>query len=162
MRIWSWQLIPYLSDLQFKGQLRELTAIMRSWRDNGTTNHILINKVMEYDKKHLTSYLLLYREEYMKRYHKDIDKGILYEFFDFASYKINQDFTWSPVTNKVVSVRILKNIFPNWHNKEYLRVCVCNLYEKYRFGIGKSKITQTEWDRILQGYKDITGEDWVL
>ena len=162
MRIWSWQLIPYLSDLQFKGQLRELTAIMRSWRDNGTTNHILINKVMEYDKKHLTSYLLLYREEYKKRYRKDIDRGILYEFFDFASYKINQDFTWSPVTNKIVSVRVLNNIFPDWHNTEYLRVCMANLYEKHYFGVGKSRITDEEWQRLLEGYKNITGEDYAI
>ena len=162
MRIWSWQLIPYLSDLQFKGQLRELTAIMRSWRDNGTTNHILINKVMEYEKKHLTSYLLLYRKEYIKRYHKDIDRGILYEFFDFASYKINQDFTWSPVTNKIVAVRVLNNFFPDWHNKEYLRVCMANLYEKHHFGIGKSRITDEEWQRLCEGYKAITGEDYVI
>lgn len=162
MRIWSWQLLPYLSDLQFKGQLRELTAIMRSWRDNGATNHILINKVMEYDKKHLTSYLLLYREEYKKRYHKDIDRGILYEFFDFASYKINQDFTWSPVTNKIVSVRILNNIFPDWHNKEYLRVCLSNLYEKHFFGIGKSSITDEEWETLCRGYKEITGQDYKI
>jgi hypothetical protein len=135
---------------------------MRSWRDNGTTNHILINKVMDYDKKHLTSYLLLYREEYKKRYHKDIDRGILYEFFDFASYKINQDFTWSPTTNKIVSVRILKNIFPDWHNKEYLRVCLSNLYEKHFFGVGKSRITDEEWQTLLDGYKNITGEDYVI
>lgn len=162
MRLWHYELLPYLPDAQFKGQLRELTVIMRSWRDNGTTNHILINKVMEYDKKHLTSYLLLYREEYIKRYHKDIDRSILYEFFDFASYKINQDFTWSPITNKIVSVRILKNIFPDWHNKEYLRVCLSNLYEKHFFGVGKSRITDEEWQTLLDGYKNITGEDYVI
>ena len=162
MRLWHYELLPYLPDAQFKGQLRELTVIMRSWRDNGTTNHILINKVMEYDKKHLTSYLLLYREEYIKRYHKDIDRSILYEFFDFASYKINQDFTWSPITNKIVSVRILKNIFPDWHNKEYLRVCLSNLYEKHFFGVGKSRITDEEWQRPLDGYKTITGEEYVI
>ena len=162
MRLWHYELLPYLPDAQFKGQLRELTVIMRSWRDNGTTNHILINKVMEYDKKHLTSYLLLYREEYIKRYHKDIDRSILYEFFDFASYKINQDFTWSPVTNKIVSVRVLNNIFPDWHNKEYLRVCLSNLYEKHFFCVGKSRITDEEWQRLLEGYKNITGEEYVI
>lgn len=162
MRLWHYKLLPYLSDLQFKGQLRELTAIMRSWRDNGSTNHILINKVMEYDKKHLTSYLLLYREEYIKRYHKDINRGVLYEFLDFANYKKDKDFTWSPTTNKIVSVRILKNVFPDWHNKEYLRVCMANLYEKHYFGVGKSRITDEEWQRLLEGYKNITGEDYAI
>ena len=105
---------------------------------------------------------MLYREEYIKRYRKDIDRGILYEFFDFASYKINQDFTWSPVTNKIVSVRVLNNIFPDWHNKEYLRVCMANLYEKRHFGIGKSRITDEEWETLCRGYKEITGEDYKI
>lgn len=53
-------------------------------------------------------------------------------------------------------------VFRGWHNKEYLRVCMANLYEKYRFGVGKSKISQEEWDRVLKGYKNITGEEWEL
>ena len=162
MRLWHYELLPYLPDAQFKGQLRELVAIMRAWRDDGKTNRLLINRVMDYDKAHLTSYFLRYREEYIKRYHKDIDRGILYEFFDFASYKINQDFTWSPITNQIVSVRILKNIFPDWHNKQYLRVCMANLYEKHHFGIGKSRITDEEWKRLCEGYKTITGEDYMI
>ena len=31
MRIWHYKLLPYLPDKQFKGQLRELVAIMRAW-----------------------------------------------------------------------------------------------------------------------------------
>ena len=138
MRLFHYALIPYLPELQFKGQLREVVLIMHQWRDEGRTNHLLINKVTEYDKKHLTSYLLLYREEYIKRYHKDINGDILYEFFDFADYKEYKDFALSSITNKIISVRILKNIFPDWHNKEYLRVCMANLYEKHFFGVGKT------------------------
>lgn len=144
MRLWSWQLLPYLSDLQFNGQLRELTAIMRGWRDKGATNHLLINRVMDYPKGELTSYFLLYDIEYSNRYHKQHCE-LATEFVNFSK---GDHFTVEP--------------FKGWHNTEYLRVCVCNLYEKHRFGVGKSKITQTEWDRVLQGYKDITGEDWVL
>ena len=143
MRLWHYKLLPYLPDAQFKGQLRELVAIMHDWRDKGTTNHLLINRVMEYSKQDLGGYWLLYREEYNRRYGKDLPVPNL-EFYDFCCGSSNQP----PLKG--------------WHNKEYLRVCVCKLYEKYRFGVGKSKITQTEWDRILQGYKDITGDDWVL
>lgn len=162
MRIFHYAMLPYLPDLQFRGQLRELVAIMRVWRDTGKTNHLLINRVIEYDKKHLTSYFLRYREEYRKRYHKEIDRGVVWEFLEFANYKKDEDYKFSISTNEIVSVRLVKDIFPDWHNKEYLRVCVCNLYEKYHFGVGKSKITQTEWDRILQGYKEITGEEYKL
>ncbi len=162
MRLWHYQLLPYLPDAQFKGQLRELVAIMRAWRDNGTTNHILINKVMKYDKKHLTSYFLRYRVEYIKRYHKDIDRGVFYEFLEFADYKNNEDYILSAITNEIISVKIVYDLFSNWHNTEYLRVCMANLYEKHRFGIGKSRITDEEWERLLDGYKNITGEEYVI
>lgn len=47
MRLWHYKLLPYLPAAQFKGQLRELVAILHTWRDKGQTNHILINRVME-------------------------------------------------------------------------------------------------------------------
>lgn len=53
-------------------------------------------------------------------------------------------------------------LFDGWHNKEYLRVCVCNIYEKYKYGLGKSKVTEKEWNTLLDGYKNITGEDYVV
>lgn len=37
-----------------------------------------------------------------------------------------------------------------------------NLYEKYKYGVGKSKITESEWKLICQGYYDITGEEYKL
>ena len=45
MRMWHVELLPYLPDMQFRGQLRELVAIMHDWRDKGKTNHLLINHV---------------------------------------------------------------------------------------------------------------------
>ena len=147
MRIWDYRLLPYLPDAQFKGQLRELVAIMHDWRDKGNTNHLLINKVMEHSRKELYYYFSIYETEYIRRYGKSLDKYET-EFVHFCYHHKSSSMSSA--------------CYEGWHNKEYLRVCVCNLYEKYRFGVGKSKITQTEWDRILQGYKDITGEDWVL
>lgn len=163
MRLWSWQLFPYLSDMQFKGQLREVTAIMRDWRDKGDTNHLLINRVMEYEKVHLTSYFLRYNEEYRKRYGKNIDSNIYWEFLNFADYEVEKDYKLSFANGvDIVSIRILRNIFPDWHNKEYLRVCMANLYEKHHFGIGKSRITDEEWQVLLDGYKAITGEEYKI
>ena len=71
MRLWSWQLLSSLPDMQFRGQWRELVAVMRDWRDKKTTNHLLINRVMEYPKQDLGGYYLIYREEYQKRYGKE-------------------------------------------------------------------------------------------
>ena len=33
MRLFHYALIPYLPELQFKGQLREVVSIMRDYRD---------------------------------------------------------------------------------------------------------------------------------
>lgn len=140
MRIWDYRLLPYLPDAQFKGQLRELVAIMRDWRDKGTTNHLLINKVMEYPKGRLSSYFWLYREEYIRRYKKPFSDKTTDEFFRFAE---GDYFTRKP--------------FKTWHNKEYLRVCMANLYEKHFFGVGVSRITDEEWETLCRGYKKITG-----
>lgn len=120
-------------------------AIMHDWRDKGKTNHILINRVMEYPKSDLTSYMWLYCEEHGRRYDFDCKENLLNEFIDFAE---GGHFNPYP--------------FKCWHNKEYLRVCICNLYEKYRFGVGKSKISQEEWNKVLQGYKEITGEEYQI
>ena len=142
MRIWHYKLLPYLPDLQFKGQLRELVAIMRAWRDTGTTNHLLINRVMDYPKSDLYGYFLEYAVEYEKRYgekpkHTD-------EFREFGEHCFAND------------------PFKGWHNNEYLRVCLANLFEKHEMGKGKSRISDDEWKRLLIGYKNITGEYWKI
>lgn len=151
MRIWSYQLLPYLPDAQFRSQLRELVAIMHDWRDKGTTNHLLINRVMDYPKSELYTYYLLYSALYYKKYRKSINKKYDDEFKEFA----NEDY------RTVIDVRN-NGLFDSWHNKEYLRVCVCNIYEKYKYGLGKSKVTDEEWNTLLDGYKKITGEDYVV
>ena len=143
MRLWHYKLLPYLPDLQFKGQLRELVAIMHDWRDKGKTNHLLVNKVMEYSKRELTAYFLEYELEYRRRYGKMLDK-YNQEFIGF--YDDNYELT----------------DYDGWHNKEYLRVCMANLYEKHFFGVGKSRITDEEWETLCKGYKKITGEEYVI
>lgn len=142
MRLWHYRLLTYLPDAQFKGQLRELVAIMRAWRDDGKTNHLLINRVMNYPKADLYGYFLEYAVVYERQY------GVLPkqtdEFREFGKHEFAQE------------------PFKDWHNKEYLRVCMANLYEKHHFGVGKSRITDDEWQRLLDGYKAITGENYKV
>jgi uncharacterized protein (TIGR02328 family) len=143
MRLWHYELLPYLPDAQFKGQLRELVAIMHDWKNKGKTNHLLINRVMEYSKRDLVAYFLKYEVQYQQRYGKWLYKysGEFIRFYD-DSEKLNG--------------------YDGWHNKEYLRVCMANLYEKHFFGIGKSRITDEEWQTLCRGYKEITGEEYVI
>lgn len=142
MRLWHYKLLPYLPDAQFKGQLRELVAIMHDWRDKGKTNHLLINRVMEYPKADFFDYFCVYADVYKGRY------GMFPKQTDeFVGFGYRQ-FTKKP--------------FKCWHNKEYLRVCMANLYEKHFFGIGKSRITDEEWQTLCRGYKEITGEEYQI
>jgi uncharacterized protein (TIGR02328 family) len=143
MRLWHNELLPYLPDAQFRGQLRELIAIMHQWRDKGATNHLLINKVMEYSKRDLVVYFLEYEVRYHQRYGKWLNKysGEFRRFYDEDERLSGYD---------------------GWHNKEYLRVCMANLYEKHFFGVGKSRITDEEWETLCRGYKEITGEEYVI
>lgn len=146
MRLWHYALLPYLPDAQFKGQLRELVAIMHDWRDKGKTNHLLINKVMEYDKQELSTYFMIYKAWYKERYNKWLDDN---EFEKFAE----------PMPISEIVKR--KGLYIGWHNKTYLRICMANLYEKH-LGVGKSRITDEEWARLCRGYEEITGEGYDI
>lgn len=146
MRLFHYALLPYLPELQFKGQLREIVLVMHQWRDEGKTNHLLINKVMEYPKRDLTTYFYRYMWYYYERYGKHVNKKYVEEFerFSFA-YRDSGC-----------------HIFEGWHTKEYMRMNMSNLAEKHFYGIGKSRITDEEWKRLCEGYKAITGEEYKI
>lgn len=146
MRLWHYQLLPYLPELQFKGQLRELVAIMRAWRDEGKTNHLLINKAMEYERNELVRYYIYYEMVYHSRYGKWIDQKCWEEFKFFQKEESDKKKYYSD----------------GWHNKEYLRICMSNLFEKHKYGVGKSRITDEEWQTLLDGYREITGEEYLI
>jgi uncharacterized protein (TIGR02328 family) len=147
MRIWHYELLPYLPDLQFKGQLRELIAIMHDWKNKGTTNHLLINKVMDYSKEDLFRYSVRYNDECIRRYGKSMGEKYKKEFVDFC-----------PNRHSYLSYELFKG----WHTKEYLRSNMANLWEKHFMGVGKSRISDEEWETLLRGYKEITGEEYVI
>ena len=145
MRLWPYQLFPYLPDRQFRGQLRESLAIMRSWKLKGKTNSLIINNVMNYPKEEFYSYFIYYCEVYYERYNKEIKQIYKDEFKSFCN-----------------SSKLTDTIFKDWFNNEYIKICMTNLYEKYKYGIGRSRISENEWEILLNGYKTITGLDYEL
>lgn len=147
MRLWHYQLLPYLPERQFLGQLRELVAVMRDWRDEGTTNHLLINRVMDYPQSELTLYFYHYNVEHRRRYGSYVKDDYFREFTELLKQSLPPKSVF---------------LFDEWHNKEYLRICMANLYEKYKYGKGNSQITEEEWQKLLFGYKEITGEDYKI
>lgn len=146
MRLWSVDILEFLPDIQFKWQLREMMLVLHQWRDEGKTNHLLINKVMEYPKNDFARYFVHYEALYHKRYGKWLTK-------QWEEFKAFDD---TPLDKRS------EGVFTGWHNKEYLRVCMTNLYEKHVFGVGKSRITDEEWQRLVDGYRNITGDEYVI
>ena len=144
MRCWHKSMIKFLPDMQLKGQWRECALIAHELKEHGTPNHLLVNKVTEYSIDHFYSYCVAVWSEMQNR--------------GFTTTAQSMERVRA-LGGKIIATNTL---FDGWHNKEYLRVCMANLYEKHVFGVGKSKISQEEWDKVLQGYKEITGEDWVI
>ena len=141
MRLWHKDLIQYLPDLQLKGQWRECALIADAISKNGTPNHLLVNRVMEYPMDDFVTYCVLVWGE-MKNREFTATSQSLARIYRLDGTCISR-----------------KNIFDGWHNFEYLRICYANLLEKHN-GIGKSRITDEEWQRLCDGYKAITGEEY--
>ena len=76
MRMWHYKLLPYLPDMQLKGQLRELVAILHNWRDNGTPRHGLVNSVMYFPKAHFYSDFKMYQAVYEQRFRKPLNPKV--------------------------------------------------------------------------------------
>lgn len=150
MRCWHKDILRSLPDLQLKSQWRELVLMAKDLHERGFTNHLLINQIMSYNVNHFNSYCQIVMSAM-------IDRGIIVTAQSWQ--KLNAYTGFIPNSKLLVS---RDNLFKGWHNKEYLRVCMANLYEKHHFGIGNSRITDEEWQRLCEGYKQITGEDYVI
>ncbi len=156
MRLWHKDLIPYLPDLQLRGQWRECALIADALAKNGTPNHLLVNRIVECMPMNFSLYIRLVITQMKSR-------GFFVSNSSFEKIVKNLA-KWNSKQKMLQLPDIVKatDAFLDWHNKEYLRVCMANLYEKHRFGIGKSRITDEEWQRLCDGYKTITGEDYVI
>lgn len=128
MRLWHKDLIPVLPKAQLVAQWRECSAIAGAIIKNGTPNHLLVNKVLDYPISHFITYSLKIRAEMTRRGYK----------------------TMQSVEDKIVSLNpnytqiTYENLFKDWHNERYSKQCFYNLQEKYDCG----GLTEEEWKRI--------------
>ncbi len=156
MRLFHHAMIPYLPDLQLKGQWRECALIADALAKNGTPNHLLVNRVIEYPLEDFWIYCEAIVYEMKKR------KMVVRE--DTCIKILENLYTWKGAfclsPSRVYNARFC-GVFRAWHNDDYLRICYANLFEKHN-GIGKSRITDEEWQRLIYGYKRITGEEYVI
>lgn len=122
MRLWHKDLIPLLPRQQLLSQWRECCCIARHIREDGTPNHILVNKVLNYPDEEFNTYADRVIVEMRRR-----------------GYAVRPDRFWQWREN--TRIRDSDGLFEGWHNDRYLRQCLANLQEKYDCG----GITDDEW-----------------
>ena len=131
MRLWSKNLITTLPSKQLISQWREIMAIIGSIKKKGFPNHILVNKIMNYPLNHFSSYCKIVTDEIIKRGYKINKKKIIY-VYEFCG----EPNIW------------FCDIYIGWHNDEYIKICLYNMYEKYICG----GISKKEWDIVMNNY----------
>lgn len=84
MRLWHYKLLDCLDDFHIVAQYRELLAIKNAIDKNGTPNHRLVNKVLNYPISDFKKYFVLVLEEFYKRKIKYSIKKMI-EIYDWKS-----------------------------------------------------------------------------
>lgn len=137
MRLWHYQLVPYLPRQQLVSQWRECVCIAKSIHDKGTPNHILVNKIMDYSISDFNSYCNIVLAEMLRRGYKVSSQSIrkLEDYVDFAIDSKQKEY--AP--------------FKGWHDIRYAHQCFYNLEEKFDY----NGIPQKEWDAFCEGFKSI-------
>ena len=138
MRLWHKDLISVLPRQQLLGQWRECCAIAKAIDENGSPNHVLVNRIMDFDLSHFFSYGLLVFSEITKRgYNCDISK--------FLNRLPRREQGYRSIDSR--------DIFPDWHGTSYMDQCFYNLQEKYDCGT----ITEEDWRKIQKLYWEYYG-----
>lgn len=139
IRLWHYKLLPCLDDFHIVAQYRELLAIKGAIDKNGTPNHRLVNKVLDYPITEFKKYFVLVVDELKKRDIKYNHNKVL-EVYNWHSDAFNnKNNEWH------------KNPYPNWHNDRYLRQNFYNLDEKHDCGI----VSDSAFEKIKEVCKDI-------
>lgn len=141
MRLWHKELIPVLPRQQLLSQWRECCCIARNIAVNGTPNHLLVNKVLDYSCGDFMNYCGSVVGEMQSRGYKVSVKS--QEQFVNNVMSATKYFNNTVRTDTVV---VKKGIFEGWHNDRYFWQCYYNLQEKYDCG----GISEEEWQKIEQ------------
>lgn len=133
MRLWHWELIPYLPNLMILAQWRELCAIAKNIQEKGTPGHKLVNPVMDYPWWEFHLYASKIKAECIRR------------GFDISSSESKFDHILEDIKTKFDNDKPdTEFLFRNWHTSRYLTQNYYNLEEKFDRGI----ITEKEWQEF--------------
>lgn len=136
MRLWHKDLISVLPRKQLVSQWRECCCIARNIAVNGSPNHLLVNKILDYSINHFLYYGRLIEVEMAKRGYKCSDDN-------FAKWFRNDK---GAVPYPYPEY---EDLFCGWHNDRYFLQCYFNLQEKFDCG----GISKEEFDLIEKKYK---------
>ena len=144
MRLWHKDLISVLPKKQLISQWRECCCIARNIAVNGTPNHLLVNKIMDYPLGMFTTYTRLVRDEMTRRGYT-ISKQAL------NNYRYNINRCSERLDNyNITEIGNYYKLYETWHNDRYLKQCFFNLQEKYDCG----GISDEEWIPIAKAITD--------
>lgn len=129
MRIWHKDLVSVLPREQLVSQWKECSAIAGAIKKNGEPNHLLVNKIMDFNYNHFITYSKLIRAEMTKR--------------GYTTMNSVMDKIESPLTEERVEISF-NELYSSWHNMRYLRQCYYNLQEKFDCG----GISKEDWAKI--------------
>lgn len=130
MRLWHKDLISVLPNNQLSGQWRECCLIAKALKE-GMINHLLVNRVKDYDVSHFIKYsTMVFGECYTRGMTRDVNK--FNQYFTIEEYERAQKLT-------------KEDLFLDWHNDRYFKQCFYNLQEKFDCG----GINTSEWIQIL-------------
>lgn len=135
MRLWHKDILTVLPRQQLISQWRECCCIARNIAVNGTPNHILVNKVLDYPVSDFMNYCRAVTGVMISRGYKISAES--QDKFMSNMTKAMDHFNNDRVTNEV---------FEGWHNDRYFLQCYVNLMEKYDCG----GITEEEWSRLTR------------
>lgn len=133
MRLWHKDLIDSLPRKQLLSQWRECCAIIKNIKEKGTPNHLLVNKIMDYDLKHFYTYGLYV---FIETEHRDYKCNLR---------KFDQYFKGGKI------VKTFDELFDGWHNERYLDQCFYNLQEKFDCG----GMSEEEWKKVSRKYYEV-------
>ena len=134
MRLWHKELIPVLPREQLVAQWRECSAIAGAILQNGTPNHLLVNKVLDYPMGHFVEYAIHIRQEMTKRGYRTMDSVMA----KIASVQ--------PGGMTCITFPTWETVYEDWHNDRYFLQCYYNLQEKYDCG----GISLEDWEKIRE------------
>lgn len=129
MRLWHYKLLPCLDDFHIVAQWRELLAIKGAIDKNGTPNHRLVNKVLDFSILEFKQYTFKVAEEMQRRNIR------------FMASRLGEVMVWEC---DHFAKRNTKTLYEGWHNHRYLTQCYYNLEEKHDCGI----ISDDAWKKI--------------